>query len=136
MAFRIVTKIEKPPPGRKRPRVVNNQHLAFIRKLPCVICATRPVDPAHLRAGCRLLGKRPVGVAEKPDDKWTIPACRNHHDEQHAMGELDFWKRYNIDPFQLALALYAASLAEDLDLAETIVAEHQMRAMGLGGEGR
>lgn len=114
---------------QKQPRQKDKPHLAFVRSLSCVVCGKKPVDPMHLRAGNRLLGKRAVGVGEKPDDRWVISGCRAHHDEQHGMNELEFWASHHINPFQLALALYAASVANDLELAESIVAEHRILAM-------
>lgn len=114
------------PRGRE-PRAKSLSHLAFIRSLPCVLCGILPVDPAHLRAGNPLYGKRPVGAGEKPDDIWTTPLCRKHHDEQHAGSEVYFWLHYGIDnPWALALALSAASIAGDLERAERIVAEHRL----------
>lgn len=112
-------------PRSRQPRVNSESHLAFIRQLPCVITGTRPVDPAHLRAGNRLLGKREVGVAEKADDKWTTPLSRAAHDEQHSMNELIWWRSYGIEnPWQLCLALWACS--GDLEKGEAIVAQHRM----------
>ena len=53
-------------------------------------------------------------MAEKPDDKWTVPLCRRHHDEQHNHGdELDWWALQGIDPFLLALSLHGASGDEE-----------------------
>jgi hypothetical protein len=62
-------------------------------------------------------------MAEKPDDKWTTPLCRKHHDEQHASGnELFWWASKGIDPFGLALALHDAS--GDDEIGEAIVSSH------------
>jgi hypothetical protein len=33
----------------------------------------------------------------KPSDKWTISLCRDHHAEQHRIGEVSFERRYRID---------------------------------------
>lgn len=116
-------------PRQRRPRIEDGQHLAFIRQLSCVICGATPCDPAHLRAGNLLIGKRAVGVAEKPDDVFCAPLCRHHHDEQHSMREIVFWRSYGIaNPWQLALALFAASVAKDIERAELILAQHRMSA--------
>jgi hypothetical protein len=111
---------------QRRPRERNEQHLAFIRKLPCVICGVFGCDPAHIRSANALFGKRETGGAEKPADKWTLPLCRTHHDEQHAGEELKFWAKHRLDPFGLALALYDAS--GDEEIAEAIIASHRLRA--------
>lgn len=98
----------------KTPREHSQGHLAFIRKLPCICCLVGGIvlvalscDPAHLRAGSLLHGKEPAGKAEKPHDRWTLPLCRQHHDRQHSMAELNFWKQYGVDPFLLALILWS-----------------------------
>lgn len=50
--------------------------------------------------------KRPTGLGEKPDDKWAMPLCSEHHREQHSMGEREFWEGYGIDPIRNCLALF------------------------------
>lgn len=96
------------PIRQRRPRIKEPKHLDLIRQLPCVVCNTMPVEAAHIRSGSPRHGKRYVGVAEKSDDKWTLPLCPKHHRAQHAMNELKFWQLHNIDPFATALALWAA----------------------------
>lgn len=105
---------------QKRPRVQDDQHLRFIRSLKCCLCGASNPDPAHIRAASAVHGKRETGKAEKASDKWTVPLCRQHHDEQHAAGnELLWWASKGIDPFGLALALYSAS--GDEEIAEGIL---------------
>lgn len=105
---------------QRRPRERDEQHLAFIRRLNCCICGAPNPDAAHIRSASPVYGKRETGGAEKASDKWTVPACRHHHTEQHAAGnELTWWASKGIDPFGLALALYACS--GDDDLAEGIL---------------
>jgi hypothetical protein len=109
---------------RKRPRIENRNHLAFIRKLPCVVCLTRRnVEAAHVRMGSPLYGKRPAGMGEKPDDKFSLPLCARHHDEQHAMNEAAFWMALAIDPLQLALSLFDST--GDEERAEQIIRAHR-----------
>ena len=95
---------------QRRPRDRDERHLAFIRSLRCCLCGKSGPDPAHIRAASHIHGKRETGGQEKPSDKWTVPLCREHHDEQHAAGnEVAWWASKGIDPFGLALSLYAAS---------------------------
>jgi hypothetical protein len=109
---------------QRRPRDKDKNHLAFIRSLKCCLCGVPGPDPAHIRSASNLHGKRETGGAEKPADKWTVPLCRIHHDEQHAAGdELKWWASKRIDPFGLALSLYAAS--GDDEVAEAILTSHQ-----------
>lgn len=108
---------------QRRPRERDEGHLAFIRLLRCCLCGAPGPDPAHIRSASNLHGKREVGGGEKPADKWTVPLCRTHHDEQHAAGdELKWWASKQIDPFGLALSLYAAS--GDDEIAEAILRSH------------
>lgn len=108
---------------RKRPRSHEQDHLKFIRALPCIICLTRNlIQAAHLRAGNPVYGKRTTGMSEKPGDEWTLPLCAAHHEEQHRGNEMAFWARYGIsDPFALCLSLYKHSLDEDEEAAELVV---------------
>jgi hypothetical protein len=109
---------------RKRPRIENRNHLAFIRKLPCAVCGTRRnVEAAHVRMGNPLYGKRQAGMGEKSDDKHSVPLCAAHHDEQHAMNEAAFWMALAIDPLRLALALFDST--GDEERAEAIIRAHR-----------
>jgi hypothetical protein len=104
--------------------VKNRNHLAFIRKLPCVVCGTRrTVEAAHVRMGNPLYGKQPAGMQQKSDDRFTTPLCGRHHDEQHSMNEGDFWNALDIDPLMLALALFDAT--GDEERAEAIIRAHR-----------
>lgn len=95
-----------PSKGKKRPRAEDTKHLDWLRTLPCIITGTRPVDAAHIRYGDRAWGKRETGGAEKPDDCWCLPLCRQKHDEQHSGDERVFWARHGLDPLKLASALF------------------------------
>lgn len=96
------------PFSMRQPREENPAYLVYVRTLPCVICARPgPNDPAHIRSAALQYGKRSTGMAEKPDDKWTLPLCRTHHEDQHRHNELEWWLRKGIDPFALAMSLYA-----------------------------
>lgn len=95
----------------RTPRVQKRSHLDFIKRLPCVCCLAggtfrQADDPMHIRAERREFGKEETGGQQKPDDRWTLPGCREHHDKQHAMNEMNFWKMYRIDPHLLALILW------------------------------
>ncbi len=95
---------------QRQPRIEDPVYLAYLRTLPCLICARPgPNDPAHLRSAALQYGKRQTGMAEKSDDRWALPLCRHHHDEQHRNNELRWWARHGIpDPFTVAMNLYAS----------------------------
>lgn len=92
----------------RQPREENPAYLAYVRTLPCTVCARPgPNDPAHLRSAALQYGKKHTGMGEKPDDKWVLPLCRTHHTAQHRENELRWWARMGFpDPFALAVALY------------------------------
>lgn len=97
------------PGKKKRPRTQAQDHLRFLRSMPCLITGLRPVEVAHIRFAAPSYGKRSVGMAEKPDDRWTVPLDPGKHREQHSMGEVEFWIKHGIDPIPVALALWGAS---------------------------
>lgn len=101
------------PGKQRRKREKNEAHLAHVRKLPCAICGQKPVEAAHIRMAAPEYGKRETGMAEKPDDCWTMPLCPHHHREQHGMNEEQFWQDYGMDPIKIALALNRASGDEE-----------------------
>lgn len=104
----------------KRPRQESQAHLKFMRGLPCLVCGTRKdVLAAHIRSSSSTYGKRSTGMQEKSSDCWTLPLCSGHHEEQHRGNEMDFWRKYMIDPFAIALALFAAT--GDDERAELII---------------
>ena len=90
---------------QREPRQRDWRHLDFIRSQPCCICGRIDTEAAHIRAASLAHGKRATGGAEKSSDKWALPLCNGHHREQHTMNELAFWKKYNLDPFLLAIKL-------------------------------
>lgn len=104
----------------RRPRQHDEKHLAFIRQLPCLLTKTNiGVEAAHIRYPDLRAGKRPTGIGEKPDDRWTVPLSNEMHRLQHTGSERAFWKAAGIDPIFTALALYAVS--GDHEAAEQIV---------------
>ena len=105
---------------QRRPRVRDAKHLALIRRLPCLVCFRNPPnEAAHVRYGEPDRGKPMTGVAEKPDDKWTLPLCGEHHrwgsNAQHKSGERQWWADRGIDPIIVCEALYACKTQEDID---------------------
>lgn len=111
--------------GARRPRVHDGDHLDFIRQLRCSVCMVESrTEAAHIRSPSPIDGKRATGMAEKPDDRWTLPLCGDHHKEQHTMNEILFWHEHQINPFLLALRLWGCS--GDIEIAEIILKETQI----------
>lgn len=102
----------KPSPAGRGPRQHDKDHLAAIRKCPCVVCGREPCGvAAHVRMSAP--GKPNPGVGAKPHDRYTVPLCDKHHKVQHGMGEAKFWQVTGIDVLALAAALFAASPDQD-----------------------
>ena len=109
----------RPAPGRakKRPpsetihksvlavpeprRIRDRDHVKYVAKQACLICARQPSDAHHLRfAQSRALGR-------KVSDEFTVPMCRGHHREVHRCGdEAAWWQNIGIDPTVAARVLW------------------------------
>jgi hypothetical protein len=96
---RIIARPKLKPHLRRR-----QQHLAFVRQLPCVACGkAAPSEAAHVRAATD------GGTAVKPGDRYAVPLCTACHAKQHRIGELSFWSQRRIDPLNVALRLWTIS---------------------------
>jgi hypothetical protein len=111
----------KLPVGQKRPRIRDGDYLAFIRTLPCVICWAHPVEACHVRYNALAYGKPITGVGNKPDDRWTVPMCHEHHSQQHANGERLWWIEKKIDPLAVAALIYSHWTVDDLKAARQVI---------------
>ena len=82
-------------------RIRDKEHLKFVGRQPCLICARTPSDAHHLRfAQLRALGR-------KVSDEFTIPLCRTHHREVHRHGdEANWWSEVGIEPLHEARILW------------------------------
>lgn len=80
-------------------------HCNFVRSHECCVpgCAGRPIEVAHVRRGSD------AGTGRKPSDYFTASLCRDHHAEQHRIGEQSFDKRHGINLGALAAEFAAAS---------------------------
>lgn len=102
-------------PDQRQPRVQDKAYLAALRRRRCYVgaitgqpCAGR-TDPAHIRFTDLKAGRVNPGLQNKSDDRWCLPVCRKHHDEQHAYGnEAKWWAvEVGVDPNDLAREVYA-----------------------------
>jgi hypothetical protein len=92
----LPARIPKAPKRASRWR--SQAHCNFVRSFSCCVpgCAGRPIEVAHVRRGSG------AGVGQKPHDFYAISLCRDHHAEQHRIGEQSFEKRHSIDMTKLA----------------------------------
>lgn len=97
--------------GPRQPRLHDAGFLAFVRTKKCCVCGGSPTEAAHIRMASEEHGKRYTGMQERPDDRWCTPLCawchRNGFDAQHRLGEKKFWDLFELNPFEIALRLYA-----------------------------
>src|SRR3981081_2035966 len=86
-----------PVPRRYR----NKEHLRYVARQPCLLCARKPSDPHHLRfIQARALGR-------KASDEFVVPLCRIHHRLLHRVGnEAAWWQEAGIDPIRVARKLW------------------------------
>lgn len=94
---------------QRRPRKRNDNHLEFIRRLPCLLTGSSPVEACHIRYADLSRGKQHTGKGEKPDDEYVLPLHPDLHRKQHSMGEREFWELQGIDPVKISRLLYAVS---------------------------
>jgi hypothetical protein len=80
-------------PRRKKEGRSCPGHRAWVRRHHCSVpeCRGFPIECAHVRGGTD------GGQGLKPSDKWTLSLCRDHHAEQHRIGEEAFERKYGID---------------------------------------
>jgi hypothetical protein len=95
-------------PLRKPIRARNKSHLIFVAAQPCLICQRSPCDAHHLKfAEPRTLGR-------KVSDEFTVPLCREHHQELHRHGnEAAWWANLKIAPLETATALWSVTLRSE-----------------------
>lgn len=99
--------------SQRTPRIENESHLKFIRRLQCVVCGRSPCEAAHVRFNDARAAKVNSGMRQKPHDRWAVPVCSDHHRQQHTQGERKWWGERGIDPVFIALALWSVSGDED-----------------------
>jgi hypothetical protein len=100
--------------GRRPKRELAAGHLALVRRCGCLSCDADPAgEAAHLRIGTS------AGTGLKPGDRWALPLCHACHMEQHAIGEVTFWRGLDLDPVGVAVALHAKS--GDLAAMRTLI---------------
>ena len=101
---------------RKRPGD-SKAHLAFIRSLPCCVCAPLPNQCGNTEAHhlIRAVDGLPKGMSRKHLDRYAIPLGQRHHlavfgrDTAHGHGNDEEWLADNgIDGRALADSLWRA----------------------------
>lgn len=80
-------------------------HLSWVRSHRCCVpgCQLMPIEAAHVRRAAN------GGTGLKPSDAFAISLCREHHAQQHRIGEESFEKRHDINMRDLAREFYQKS---------------------------
>jgi hypothetical protein len=96
-----MSKTRQVTPLRKTVRKRNKAHLAFVASRPCLVCRRSPCDPHHLKFA------QPRALGRKVSDEYTVPLCRDHHQDLHRHGnELAWWANLQIAPIEVAKDLW------------------------------
>ena len=95
LSHKAVTPLTKPSRAR------NKAHLRFVAAQPCLVCQRTPCDAHHIKfAELRALGR-------KVSDEFTVPLCREHHQDLHRHGnERAWWADVNVMPLDTARSLW------------------------------
>jgi len=72
----------------------DKKHIDHIRTLDCIACQGPGGDAHHVRNSYN------AGMGMKPDGKYCLPLCREHHTQLHVVGEDLFWEAHNINPYE------------------------------------
>jgi ERF superfamily len=95
-------------PLRKPVRARNKAHLIFVAAQPCLICQRSPCDAHHLKFA------QPRALGRKVSDEFTVPLCREHHQQLHGHGnEAAWWANLKIAPLEIAKELWSATLRRE-----------------------
>ena len=104
------TKIDKSILTISEPkRVRSKDHLRFVANQPCLICGRSPSHAHHVRFA------QSRGLSLKVSDEFTVPLCAIHHHNIHTTGkEREWWEERNIDPLEVANALWQQSREREI----------------------
>lgn len=88
---------------------MSTRHLSWLRTLPCVVpdCPNPRIEAHHIRTAAN------SGVGLKPDDRYAVPCCIEHHREYHNRGKRTFERKYSLDLLAEA-ERYAASSGREI----------------------
>ena len=122
-------------PGKQTKPVKRKPYRDWIKTLPCMLAGTHGnlcegvVDPAHLSTRAGKYGHFGRGKQSKASDRWVLPLCRLHHDQQHDHKELTWWSIYNRNPYVACLVLWGlwSDLGEDAtEIATKLILEREL----------
>ena len=100
-------------------RLRDKDHLRFVASQPCLVCGRQPSDPHHLRFA------QPRALGLKVSDEFTVPLCRDHHQQLHQAGnESAWWHDLDINALEIAKKLWEESRAKMFQMAAQAYQQH------------
>ena len=100
---------------RKANIITSVKHQKFVASFPCVVCGNdTQVQACHIRSIPKL-GNVGKGIR---DCKFLIPMCFTCHTQQHQIGELQFFEKYNINPILISMKLASISPCNKINQAK------------------
>jgi hypothetical protein len=110
-------------PLRKPVRARNKAHLIFVAAPPCLVCQRSPCDAHHLKFA------QPRSLGRKVSDEFTVPLCREHHNELHRHGnEMAWWANLRIAPLETARELWSTTPRQAEQPSDSQVADATKQA--------
>ena len=101
-----------PKVAKRASRWRSQAHCSFVRSHECSVCgASAAIEVAHVRLGSG------AGMGQKPDDHRTVSLCRDHHAEQHSVGEATFWAGRDVEGL-IAAFCKASPKARDIQMVK------------------
>ena len=100
---------------RKANIIHSVKHQKFVASFPCVVCGNdTQVQCCHIRSIPKV-GNVGKGIR---DDRFCIPMCFTCHTQQHLIGELEFFEKYNINPILISMKLASISPCNKINQAK------------------
>jgi hypothetical protein len=79
-------------------------HLMHVSSQPCLVCQRLPCDAHHLKFA------QPSAMGRKVSDEFTVPLCRDHHNDLHrSRNERSWWLDLKLTPIKIAHELWLSS---------------------------
>lgn len=88
----------------------DQSYLIWLRKCPCIVTGTLPVEAAHLSTANPKYGHMGRGKGQKAHDRWALALSPEEHRLQHQWGESEYWREVGINPYLTALVLHGLYL--------------------------
>lgn len=95
----------KPDHVKPKERLRSPAHRRWVGQHHCSVpgCQLMPIEVAHVRRGCG------GGMGRKTSDAYVLSLCREHHAEQHRIGEQSFEARHGFRMLDKAREFFRAS---------------------------